>query len=58
MCIRDRKQEGELLLNVRTWNESGKLYISIQDNGIGIKKENLKKIFDKDVYKRQVWNLL
>lgn len=36
-----------MLLNVRTWNESGKLYISIQDNGIGIKKENLKKIFDK-----------
>ena len=42
-----KKQEGELLLNIRTWNESGKLYISIQDNGIGIKKENLKKIFDK-----------
>ena len=34
-------------LHLKTWNESGKLYISIQDNGIGIKKENLKKIFDK-----------
>ena len=41
------KPEEDLLLNIRTWNESGKLYISIQDNGIGIKKENLKKIFDK-----------
>ena len=46
-AVKYKKQEGELLLNVRTWNESGKLYISIQDNGIGIKKENLKKIFDK-----------
>ena len=34
-------------LMVRTWNESGKLMISVQDNGIGIKKENLKKIFEK-----------
>ena len=46
-AVKYKKQEGELLLNVRTWNELGKLYISIQDNGIGIKKENLKKIFDK-----------
>ena len=46
-AVKYKKQEGELLLNIRTWNESGKLYISIQDNGIGIKKENLKKIFDK-----------
>lgn len=46
-AVKYKKPEGELLLNVRTWNEPGKLYISIQDNGIGIKKENLKKIFDK-----------
>ena len=32
---------------VKTWNEPGKVMISVQDNGIGIKKENLKKIFDK-----------
>ena len=41
-AVKYKKPEGELLLNIRTWNESGKLYISIQDNGIGIKKENLK----------------
>jgi two-component system phosphate regulon sensor histidine kinase PhoR len=45
--VKYKKTDGELQLDVCTWNESGKLYISIQDNGIGIKKENLKKIFDK-----------
>lgn len=46
-AVKYKKPEGELRLHIRTWNESGKLYISIQDNGIGIKKDNLKKIFDK-----------
>ena len=46
-AVKYKKTEGDLKLHVRTWNESGKLYVSIQDNGIGIKKENLKKIFDK-----------
>ncbi len=46
-AVKYKKPEEDLLLNVRTWNEPGKLMISIQDNGVGIKKENLKKIFDK-----------
>ena len=46
-AVKYKKPDGELRLDVRTWNEAGKLYVSIQDNGIGIKKENLKKIFDK-----------
>lgn len=46
-AVKYKRPDEELLLDIRTWNEAGKLYISIQDNGIGIKKEDLKKIFDK-----------
>ncbi len=32
---------------IKTWNEKQKLFISVKDNGIGVKKDNLKRIFDK-----------
>jgi two-component system phosphate regulon sensor histidine kinase PhoR len=36
-----------LLLTVETWNEKDNLMISIEDNGIGIRKEDIKRIFEK-----------
>ena len=46
-AVKYKRADVPLHLEVRTWNESGKLMISISDNGIGIKKDDLKKIFDK-----------
>lgn len=36
-----------LLLNIETWNEKNLLMISIEDNGIGVPKEDHKRIFEK-----------
>lgn len=36
-----------LLLTLETWNEKDKVLISIEDNGIGISKEDQKRIFEK-----------
>lgn len=38
---------GPLNLHLKTWNEKNNLLISIQDNGIGMKKSDQKRIFDK-----------
>ncbi|MDR1746176.1 MAG: HAMP domain-containing histidine kinase [Tannerella sp.] len=46
-AVKYRRQEVPLWLMARTKNEGGKLVVMIEDNGIGIKKEHLKKIFDR-----------
>ncbi|MDD2476903.1 MAG: HAMP domain-containing sensor histidine kinase [Dysgonamonadaceae bacterium] len=46
-AIKYRKEDVPLKLLMSTWNETGKLFISIEDNGIGIKKEYVKKVFER-----------
>lgn len=46
-AVKYRRQDVALELNIETWNEGDRLCIAIRDNGIGIRKEDLKRIFDK-----------
>lgn len=46
-AVKYRKPDEPVNIHIRTWNEDNKLCFSISDNGVGIKKENAKKIFDK-----------
>lgn len=46
-AVKYRKMDKPLDIYLRTWNDDEHLYLSIRDTGLGIKKENLKKIFDK-----------
>ena len=46
-AVKYRKPEEPLDIYIRTWNDKDHLCFSIRDTGLGIKKENVKKIFDK-----------
>ena len=46
-AVKYKKPDGPLDIYLRTWNDDEFLYLSVRDTGIGIKKENLKKVFEK-----------
>ena len=46
-AVKYRKPDQPLNNYLRTWNDDNHLYLSVRDTGLGIKKENLKKVFDK-----------
>lgn len=47
-AVKYRKPDEPLNIYIRTWNPSAsKVSVSIRDTGIGIKKENLRKIFEQ-----------
>ena len=41
------KPDEPIDIYIKTWNEKDRLCFSIRDTGLGIRKENVKKIFDK-----------
>lgn len=45
-----------LVIKVETWNQNEKLCIAIEDNGIGIKRQDLRHIFDR-FYRAHTGNL-
>jgi two-component system phosphate regulon sensor histidine kinase PhoR len=46
-AVKYRKPEEPLDIYLKTWNTEDHLFLSVRDTGLGIKKDNLKKIFDK-----------
>ena len=46
-AVKYRRKDVPITLEVRTWNANGKFMLSVKDNGIGMKKEHLKKIFER-----------
>lgn len=46
-AVKYGKPDQPLDIYMATWNDDEHLYLSIRDTGQGIKKENLKKVFEK-----------
>lgn len=46
-AVKYSNPDRSLDIYMKTWNDDSSLYLSIRDTGIGIKKDNLKKIFEK-----------
>ncbi len=46
-AVKYRKPDEPINIHIRTWNEGSHLCFSIADNGLGIKKDSVKKVFDK-----------
>ena len=46
-AVKYSRENTPIIITISTWTDKDKLYISIEDNGMGIKKEYLKHIFDK-----------
>ena len=46
-AVKYRKPDEPVSIFLKTWNDDRWLYLSIRDTGKGIKKEDLKKVFEK-----------
>lgn len=46
-AVKYRKPDQPVNIYLRTWNDNEHLYLSVRDTGLGIRKDNLKKVFDK-----------
>ncbi|MGL4411772.1 MAG: sensor histidine kinase [Bacteroidales bacterium] len=46
-AVKYSKPEIPIQLKISTKNEADKIIVTIEDNGIGIKKENMKKVFER-----------
>ena len=46
-AVKYRKADQPVNIHIRTWNEGEHLCFSIQDDGQGIRKDSVKKVFDK-----------